>query len=129
MEIVGVGTEIVECARIGRLLQERGEQFLDRAFTQREVAFCRARRQVTEHFAERWAAKVAVLKCLSAPWRRGLSGLDVEVHTEVDGQVRIQLHGAARERASRLRVTQVWLSLAHSRAYATAYALAVRVVS
>ena len=39
MEIVGIGTEIVECVRIGRLLQEHGELFLTRVFTPREMRF------------------------------------------------------------------------------------------
>ncbi len=125
MDIVGVGTEIVECARIGRLIQQHGELFLGRTFTPREVSYCRARRHVTEHFAEHWAAKEAVLKCLAAPWRHGRSWVEVEI-AEADGQAHVQLHGAVRERADRLRVQQIWLALAHCRAYATAHALAVR---
>src|SRR5205085_7069339 len=36
MEIVGIGTDIVECLRIGRLIEKHGEQFLARIYTERE---------------------------------------------------------------------------------------------
>src|SRR5215207_6760306 len=38
MEIVGVGTEIVECLRVGRMIEQHGEQFLTRIYTAREIS-------------------------------------------------------------------------------------------
>jgi holo-[acyl-carrier protein] synthase len=126
MDIVGIGTEIVECLRIRKMIQEHGELFLGRVFTEREIRFCQQRKQATEHFAGRWAAKEAVLKCLGAGWRRGLDWTDLEIRNDRSGQPYVQLGGAARERAQALRISSVLLSIAHCRAYATAYAVAVR---
>ena len=39
MEIVGIGTDIVECPRIGRMIEEHGELFLTRVYTPREVRY------------------------------------------------------------------------------------------
>ena len=72
MEILGIGTEIVECLRIGRMIERHGERFLTRIYTERETVFCQSRRRSREHFAERWAAKEAILKCFGTGWRKGL---------------------------------------------------------
>ena len=126
MEIVGIGTDIVECPRVGRMLERHGELFLARVYTEREIRYCRGRKRAVEHFAARWAAKEAVLKCLGTGWRRGLCWTDLEVRVDALGRPRAHLGGAARDLAEGLRVGDILLSLAHCRAYATAYALAVR---
>ncbi len=126
MEIVGIGTDIVECLRIGRMIEQHGELFLTRVFTEREIRYCQGRRHSTEHFAGRWAAKEAVLKCLGTGWRRGIAWTDIEVRNELSGQPRVHVCGAAKDQAEQLRIADILLSISHCRAYATAYALAVR---
>jgi holo-[acyl-carrier protein] synthase len=126
MEIVGVGTDIVECVRIARMIEQHGELFLTRVYTSWEIRYCQARKRSTEHFAGRWAAKEAILKCLGTGLRRGLAWTDLEVRNEPDGKPVVRMCGAARDQAERLRVSDILLSISHCRAYATAYALAVR---
>jgi holo-[acyl-carrier protein] synthase len=126
MDILGIGTEIVECLRIGRLIERHGEQFLTRVYTDREIRFCQARKRSREHFAERWAAKEAVLKALGVQWHRGLSWTDIEVQSAPDGRSEVVLAGAVRETAASLRLSGVLLSLSHCRAYAVAHAVALR---
>jgi holo-[acyl-carrier protein] synthase len=126
MEIVGIGTDIVECLRVGRMIEEHGELFLLRVYTEREVRDCQSRQRATEHFAARWAAKEAILKCLGLPWRRGLSWTDMEVRVEANSKPRVLLCGAAKDIAHDQHISDIFLSLSHCRAYATAYALAVR---
>ena len=126
MDIIGIGTDIVECVRIARMIERHGEQFLHRVYTDREIRLCQARHHATEHFAGRWAAKEAVLKCLGTGWRTGLCWTDVEIRTDADGQPRVLVCGRAKERARHLRVADILLSISHCRAYATACALAVR---
>jgi holo-[acyl-carrier protein] synthase len=126
MEIVGIGTDIVECFRIGRMIEEHGELFLTRVYTPREIGYCRARRTATEHFAGRWAAKEAIMKCLGTGWRRGIGWTDLEVRNAPGGQPHVCLRGAARDLARQLGVSEILLTLSHCRAYATATAVAVR---
>jgi holo-[acyl-carrier protein] synthase len=126
MDIVGVGTEIVERLRVGRMIEQNGESFLARVYTPHEIRDCQARRRATEQFAARWAAKEAVFKALGTPWRRGIEWTDVEVHHEPGGVASVVLAGATGELARELGVVAIHLSIAHCRAYATAYALAVR---
>jgi holo-[acyl-carrier protein] synthase len=126
MDIIGIGTEIVECLRIGRLIERHGEQFLTRVYTDREIRYCQGRRRSRESFAERWAAKEAVLKALTIAWHRGLSWPDIEICPGPDGRPEVHLAGAVRQQAVTLGVGTVLLSLSSCRAYATAYALALR---
>jgi holo-[acyl-carrier protein] synthase len=126
MEIVGIGTDIVECLRVGRMIEQHGELFLTRVYTEHEILFCQRRTRATEHFAARWAAKEAILKSLGTSWHRGLAWTDLEVRVEPAGRPQVHLCGAARDLAQAQRVSDILLSLAHCRAYATACALAVR---
>jgi holo-[acyl-carrier protein] synthase len=127
MEIVGIGTTIVECLRIGRLIERHGEQFLTRVFTEREIRWCQARKRPLEHFAASWAAKEAILKCLGTTWRPGMAWTDIEIRSEaVTGALRVILRGALKELEQQHGIGAVLLSTAHCRAYATAYATAVR---
>jgi holo-[acyl-carrier protein] synthase len=125
MDIIGIGTEIVECLRVGRMIEQHGEQFLARVYTEREVRFCQTRRS-TERFAAYWAAKEAVLKALNRPWRQGMEWTDIEIHEEPGAVPTVEITGATRELAQALRLGRVMLSMSHCRAYATATAIAVR---
>ncbi len=125
MNIVGIGTDIVECVRIGKMIEKHGEQFLERVFTARELRYCQGRKNATEHYAGRWAAKEAILKCLGTGWKNGISWTDVEVRNTFEGMPQVFLGGAAKELARGLEISDIWLSISHCRSYATATALAV----
>ena len=42
-------------------------------------ADCERSKHATEHFAGRWAAKEAILKCPGTGWAKGLCWTDIEV--------------------------------------------------
>ncbi len=126
MEILGIGTDIIECLRIGRLIEKHGEQFLMRIYTPREVRFCQARKRPMEHFASHWAAKEAVLKCLGTSGQPGVAWTDIEVLNETGGNLRVILRGAVGDLARQRGIGTVLLSMSHCRAYATAFATALR---
>lgn len=125
MEIVGIGTDIVEIVRIAQMIEKHGETFLARVYTDLEIRYCREKKNSGEHFAARWAGKEAVLKCLGTGWAKGIAWTDVEIRNEFSGAPRVSLSGEAGERARELGIADVWITLSHSRAYATATAIAV----
>jgi holo-[acyl-carrier protein] synthase len=126
MEILGIGTDIVECLRVGRMIERHGELFLTRVYTEREIRYCHTRKRATEHFAGRWAAKEAVLKCLGTGWRNGLCWTEIEIRNDLAGRPTVHLAGAARDQAQQLHIGQLLISISHCRAYATATAIALR---
>lgn len=125
MNVLGIGTDIVECLRIAQMIDRHGELFISRVYTPREIAYCQSRKQATQHFAGRWAAKEAVLKALGTGWRRGISWRDVEIEAVESGKPRCALHGGALEVAQRLGVRETLVSISHCRSHATALALAL----
>jgi holo-[acyl-carrier protein] synthase len=126
MEIIGLGTDITECLRIARMIERHGELFIDRVFTPEEIRYCQNRKQSTQHYASRWAAKKAVFKALNTGWVRGIGWRDVEILNEPGGKPVVVLQGGVKDVARRLGATQVFISIAHCRTHATAYAIAVR---
>src|SRR3954464_12740381 len=115
MEILGIGTDIIECPRIGKMIEQHGELFLRRVYTDREIRFCQARKHAIEHFAGRWAAKEAVLKALGTGWTRGVGWTEIEIRPGGDGQPRVHVCGAAKEAAILRKVGDILVTIAHCR--------------
>jgi holo-[acyl-carrier protein] synthase len=125
MEILGIGTDIIECPRIGKMIEQHGELFLRRVYTDREIRYCQARKHAIEHFAGRWAAKEAILKAIGTGWSRGIAWTDLEVRNSRSGEPKVHVCGGAKEAALRRGIGNILLSISHCRTYATAYAMAV----
>ena len=126
MDILGIGTDIVECPRIGRMIEQHGELFLRRVFTDREIQYCQARKHAIEHFSGRWAAKEAILRAIGTGSSRGISWTDLEVRNRPDGRPEVRVRGGARDAALARGIGDILISISHCRTYATAYALALR---
>ncbi len=119
--IVGTGIDVIELQRIHASIERFGSRFLDRIFTAQEQAFClRKKRAAAESFAARFAAKEAAAKALGTGISRGVSWLEIEVVRAPGHRPEIRLHGRAAARAEQLGVTQVALSLTHTRELAMA---------
>src|SRR6516165_2175118 len=125
MHILGIGTDIVECPRIGKMIEQYGELFLRRVYTEREIRYCQARKHAIEHFAGRWAAKEAILKAMGTGRSHGISWTNVEIRNGQDGRPQVLVCGAARETAIARGIGNILISISHCRTYATAYALAL----
>ena len=110
------GVDIIEIPRIKRVFEQYGDRFLHRIYTDREIAYCRGR---APQLASRFAAKEATMKALGTGVR-GIRWRDIEVVRGRGQAPRIELHGTAQARADRLGLTDIALSLSHSRDFAVA---------
>ena len=119
------GTDLVEIARIERVLARHGDRFLERVFTLAEVLYCRGR---PPELAARFAAKEAVSKALGVGVRMmsrdGIDWREAEIIGDMRGKPLIRLHGRAAERAEELGLTEWAVSLSHTREYAVAFVVA-----
>jgi holo-[acyl-carrier protein] synthase len=112
--IVGLGVDIVDIARVERMLAEHGERALQRLFTANETAYCRAKNRPAQHFAARLAAKEAAFKALSGTEEaRAIVWREIEVSVESDGRPTLSLHGRAAARAAELGALRFWVSMTH----------------
>ena len=125
MAIIGLGTQVMECARVRQLLDEHADAFLTQVYTDREVRFCNGHKQTTEQYTALWAAKEAVFRALGTTWRRGMSWTDVEVVSDAGGPPHAVVSGATRELMAARGVNHVLLTMAFCRSFATATAVAV----
>ena len=122
--IIGIGTDIIECLRIAQMIERHGELFINRVYTPLEIQYCQSRKQSTQHYAGRWAAKEAILKALGTGWRKGISWRDIEVRNDPGGRPVVAMRGGARDVVERLGITEMLISISHCRSHATAYAVA-----
>ncbi len=123
-QIIGIGTDIIECLRIAQMIDRHGELFIRRVYTDHEIAYCSTKKAATQHYAGRWAAKEAVLKALGTGWVRGISWRDVEVRHKPGGAPTVALRGGAKEVLERCGITRMHISISHCRSHAVAYAIA-----
>lgn len=108
--MLSVGIDAVEIPRIRSSYERFGERFLNRVYTERELA--RYRGRVAE-LAARFAAKEAVSKVLGVGLK-GMGWREVEVLPDPRGKPLVTLYGRARERAAYLGLTQFEISITHT---------------
>jgi holo-[acyl-carrier protein] synthase len=117
------GVDIIEIERVANAMARWGDRFVERVFTPDEMAACRG---LPQELAARFAAKEAASKALGtgiwcadgARWR------DIEVLPDRLGKPCIRLSGRARQRARRLRLGPLAVSLSHSDNLAIAFVVA-----
>ena len=125
MHVIGIGTDIVECLRIAKMIDRHGELFINRVYTELEIEYCRQRKAATQHFAGRWAAKEAILKALGTGWIKGISWRDMEIRNDAGGRPSVRFRGGARDKVEQLGIGRMLISISHCRLFATAFATAV----
>lgn len=125
MKVIGIGTEIIECVRIAKMIERHGELFLERVYTVDEVNYCSERSSATQHFAARWAAKEAVMKALAGR-SRGILWNEIAVVVDSASVPGIRLSGRAADWASKRGVDGFQLSLGRCRTHATAFVIAMQ---
>jgi holo-[acyl-carrier protein] synthase len=123
MEILGMGVDVVDIARLDRLLRQ-WPRMAERLFTDGERAYAQGRHRPAEHLAARYAAKEATFKALGTGWP-SIGWHDVEVVSPGEGEgggPRLALTGAAAEHAAGARGM---VSLSHDGGLAIAQVLLV----
>ena len=105
--MLSTGVDIIEIPRIRLVFEKYGQRFLDRIFTEGEIAYCRGR---APNLAARFAAKEAAMKALGTGVR-GVGWKDIEIVRQKSGAPSIKLHGRAKDRAHRLGIQEMALNL------------------
>ena len=118
--IVGSGIDICEVPRIKAAFERFGERFLKRVFTVGEIRYADRKANRFERYAARFAAKEAGMKAIGTGWRRGVRWVDFEVVNLPTGKPTLVFHGKAAEFVVKLGVTNVALSITHTREQAIA---------
>ena len=118
--IIGIGTDIVENARIEAVVSRHGQRFVKRIFSKREAERLKKFRYARQTVAANFAAKEALAKALGTGFRHGVSFSDIEVAHDRRGKPHINLSGAAADFAKKIGVKHIHLSLSHEKSHSVA---------
>jgi holo-[acyl-carrier protein] synthase len=117
MNLLGIGLDLVETARLASAIERHGDRFLHRIFTDGELDYVGNR--ITS-LAARFAAKEATAKAFGTGIGAAMGFRDIEVISRADGCPMLRLHDAAARTARERGVCQTFLSLTHTADYAAA---------
>lgn len=124
VSVIGVGLDLVDVARVKRMLERHGDRILERVLSGDERAYCRSMAVPARHVAARIAAKEATYKALSqAGAEEVLWWGDMEVARDERGRPCLVLHERAQACADAVGASGCLLSLTHSDAQAAAIVL------
>ena len=118
------GTDITDLKRIAKSITSSGDAFVLKCFTEDEISYCRSLKEsrMIESFGARFAAKEAASKALGTGiMTGGISLTDFEITRDDRGCPHLVLHGAAKQRADQLGITDMSVSLSHDGGYTVAY--------
>jgi holo-[acyl-carrier protein] synthase len=124
--VLGVGVDLTEVARIRSAHAKHGQAFLDKVFTPAEQALCLAKADPYPSLAARFAAKEAASKAFGTGLGADLLLTSVAVlHGELEAP-RVELDDKGRALLARLGGTRLLISLTHTDDLAQAFAVLVR---
>ena len=109
------GTDIIEIERIKESIENLGEKFLNRIYTQKEIEYCESKKsQKYQHYAARFAAKEAIFKAISKELKDKyeIGWKDMEILNDEQGRPQVKIKGVQRE--------NIDISISHCKDYAVA---------
>jgi holo-[acyl-carrier protein] synthase len=118
--IFGVGTDVVEIARIQKALERFGERFARKILTEPELGRFKAHRLPANYLAKRFAAKEAFTKALGTGIRSPAGWHGVWVVNLPSGKPEQQFTPALQELLRQRQVTGAHLSLTDEKGVAFA---------
>ena len=115
---IGCGTDIIEISRIRESIEQFGETFLKKIYTDYEIEYCEKKNEARfQHYAARFAAKEAIYKAISSFEQRiEADFLDAEIINSKNGKPKVRFLN----KLERLNKCNVDLSLSHCKDYAVA---------
>lgn len=120
MAILGLGTDIVEIARIEQVVNRSGDRLAKRILTEAEWQHYQQHHQPVRFLAKRFAVKEAAAKAFGTGIRNGLAFNQFEVYNNQLGKPCLKLLGQAAQLAEQLGIEHYHVTLADERRYACA---------
>ncbi|MFC3094594.1 holo-ACP synthase [Alteromonas sediminis] len=126
MSVVGLGTDIIEIARLGDD-PKRLNKLAQRILTESELVTYSASSQPVRFLAKRFAAKEATVKALGTGIGNGVSWQHIEISNNALGAPELQLTEGALRQAEAMHASQFAISIADEQHYAVATVILSRV--
>ena len=123
--VLAIGVDFESISRVDGLLQRYGDRFLNRVFTEHEIAYSQRRRFPAQHLAGRFCAKEATMKALGTGRALGVLWQNIEVVRTV-GPPQLRLHGGAARRFTDLGAARAMVTITHAGDFAFAQVLLLK---
>ncbi|WP_150137527.1 holo-ACP synthase [Candidatus Enterovibrio escicola] len=123
MVVVGLGTDIVEIARMEKIIIRMQNTFAKRVLTVLELHKYASSKFPARYLAKYFAVKEAAAKALGTGISCGVTFQDFEVINDELGKPMLVLHGMAEKLIIERGVTNVMLSISDEKCYAVATVL------
>lgn len=121
--IYGIGSDIIEIDRIRQAI-DRNPRIIDKLFSDREKVMLDAKGFRPESVAGNFCAKEAIVKSLGLGLR-GFKIKDIEVLRDELNKPYLVASGNFKDICEKLDISQVMVTISHSKNYATASAIAL----
>lgn len=121
--ILGIGTDLIEVARIAKAYEKFGARFASRILLPDEIAYCESHRNPAPFLAARFAAKEAISKAFGTGIGAQLGWQDMEIRRRESGEPWVLLHGKGKVLFEARGAPQLLVTLSHTENYATAMAV------
>ena len=115
---ISCGVDIIEIDRVKESIEQLGDKFLNRVFTDKEIEYCESRKnQKYQHYAARFAAEEAAFKAVSGQIddKYNVCWKDFEVTNDEQGRPSIKLVGIDEK-----SIENIDISISHCKKYAVA---------
>lgn len=115
---ISCGIDIIEIDRIENCIKKLKTRFLNRVFTDEEIAYCESKKiQKYQSYAARFAAKEATLKAIGRflENKYQINWKDIEIINQPDGKPKININYDFNN-----RIKDIDVSISHCKSYAVA---------
>ncbi|CAN5546239.1 holo-[acyl-carrier-protein] synthase [soil metagenome] len=110
--IIGVGIDMIEVDRVTEKVN-KDNGFREKIFSEKEIAFCESKKNRTESYAARFAAKEAFLKATGFGLTLGHQLSEIEVINDDLGKPSFNLIGSFKTKAIDNSWNRIHLSISH----------------
>ena len=120
---VKCGIDIIEISRVQKSIDNLGDSFLNKIFTEKEIEYCEKKgKSRYEHYAARFAVKEAVFKAISKTLedKYSISWKDIETTNDEQGRPRVEISNINNN-----IIEDIDISISHCKEYAIANAVVV----
>lgn len=118
------GIDIIEIDRIKRSIDELGENFIKRIYTEQEIKYCESKNNNKyQYYAARFAVKEAAFKAISVLLKDkySISWKNVETINDKEGKPNIKFVALTKEVEKELsKIASIDVSISHIKEYAIA---------
>ncbi len=126
MNVIGLGTDIVNINRIKKIYSKYGNQFLNKILTESEKKSEKklSRFKNVSTIAKRFAAKEAISKAIGYGFSNGIHFKDIEIYNDENGKPYANLNGKAKTIVNKIsKKYNIFLTLSDDKPWAVATAL------